>query len=108
RATLESLAYQSRDALDTMVKDSGVELPTMREDGGAANNDYLMQFQADILGTTIERAEMMETTALGAAYVAGLATRFWKDIDEVKKYWVIDVTFEPEKSQEVCDDLYED
>ena len=107
RATLESLAYQSRDVLDTMVKDSGVEIPTMRVDGGAANNDFLMQFQADILGTTIERAKIMETTALGAAYLAGLATGFWKDIDEVKKYWEKDATFEPEKSQEERDDLYE-
>ncbi len=61
-----------------MVKDSGVEIPTMRVDGGAANNDFLMQFQADILGTTIERSKIMETTALGAAYLAGLATGFWK------------------------------
>ncbi|SHE89179.1 glycerol kinase [Atopostipes suicloacalis DSM 15692] len=107
RATLESLAYQSRDVLDTMVKDSGVEIPTMRVDGGAANNDFLMQFQADILGTTIERSKIMETTALGAAYLAGLATGFWKDLDEVKKYWEKDATFEPEMSKEERDDLYE-
>src|SRR5690625_3775515 len=85
RATLEALAYQSRDVLDTMVKDSGVEIPTMRVDGGAANNDFLMQFQADILGTTIERSKIMETTALGAAYLAGLATGFEKDMDEGKE-----------------------
>lgn len=106
RATLESLAYQSRDVLDTMVKDSGVEIPTMRVDGGAANNDFLMQFQADILGTTIERSKIMETTALGAAYLAGLATGFWKDLDEVKKYWEKDATFKPEMSEEERDDLY--
>src|SRR5699024_7404933 len=101
------LAYQSRDVLDTMVKDSGVEISTMRVDGGAANNDFLMQFQADILGTTIESAKIMETTALGDAYLTGLATGLWKDNDEVKKYWEKDATFEPEKSQEERDDLYE-
>lgn len=107
RATLESLAYQSRDVLDTMVKDSGVEIPTMRVDGGAANNDFLMQFQADILGTRIERSKIMETTALGAAYLAGLATGFWKDLDEVEAYWEKDATFEPKMSKEERDDLYE-
>src|SRR5699024_4956497 len=106
RATLESLAYQSRDVLDTMVKDSGVEIPILRVDGGAANNDFLMQFQADILGTTIERSKIMETTALGAAYLAGLATGFFEDIEELKKYWEKDATFEPEMSEEDRDDLY--
>lgn len=106
RATLESMAYQSRDVLDTMVKDSGVEIPILRVDGGAANNDFLMQFQADILGTTIERSKIMETTALGAAYLAGLATGFFEDIEELKKYWEKDATFEPEMSEEDRDDLY--
>lgn len=106
RATLESMAYQTRDVLDTMVKDSGIEIPTMRVDGGAANNDFLMQFQADILGTTIERSEIMETTALGAAYLAGLATGFWKDLEEIKVYWEKDATFEPEMSEDKREDLY--
>ncbi len=106
RATLESMAYQTRDVLDTMVEDSGIEIPTMRVDGGAANNDFLMQFQADILGTTIERSEIMETTALGAAYLAGLATGFFANIDELKKHWAKDKTFEPEMSKEDRDDLY--
>lgn len=106
RATLESMAYQSRDVLDTMVEDSGVEIPVLRVDGGAANNDFLMQFQADILGTTIERSEIMETTALGAVYLAGLATGFFEDIEELKEYWEKDATFEPEMSEEDRDDLY--
>ncbi|MFT6131079.1 MAG: glycerol kinase, partial [Neolewinella sp.] len=77
RATLQSLAYQVRDVLDAMQKDSGKELTTLRVDGGASNNDFLMQFQADILGTTVERPEVVETTALGAAMFAGLAVDFW-------------------------------
>lgn len=107
RATLESMAYQTRDVLDTMVKDSGIEIPTMRVDGGASLNDFLMQFQADILDTQIERSEIMETTALGAAYLAGLATGFWKDLDEIKKYWNKDATFEPDMPEEQREDLYE-
>ena len=106
RATLESMAYQTRDVLDTMIKDSGVEIPIMRVDGGAANNDFLMQFQADILGTTIERSEVMETTALGAAYLAGLATGFFEDMDDLKAHWEKDSTFKPEMSEEDRDDLY--
>lgn len=106
RATLESLAYQTRDVLDTMVKDSGIEIPTMRVDGGAANNDFLMQFQADILDTTIERAKIMETTALGAAYLAGLATGFWKDKDELIKNWEKDETYKPNMSEDRREDLY--
>ncbi|WP_051258574.1 glycerol kinase GlpK [Atopococcus tabaci] len=107
RATLESLAYQTRDVLDTMVKDSGIEIPTMRVDGGASMNNFLMQFQADILGTTIERSKIMETTALGAAYLAGLATGFWKDMDEVKAYWEKGASYEPQMPEEKRDDLYQ-
>lgn len=106
RATLESMAYQTRDVLDTMVKDSGIEIPIMRVDGGAANNDFLMQFQADILGTTIERSKIMETTALGVAYLAGLATGLWKDLDEITEYWEKSATFEPKMSAEKREDLY--
>ena len=85
RATLESLAYQTRDVLETMVADSGIEIPILRVDGGAAMNDFLMQFQADILDVTIERSKISETTALGAAYLAGLSTDFWKEQRDVKK-----------------------
>src|SRR5699024_8938678 len=106
RATLESLAYQTRDVLDAMKEDSGIDIKRMRVDGGAANNNFLMQFQADILGTAIDRSKIMETTALGAAYLAGLATGFWKDQEEVRKYWEKDRTFEPEISKEESDKLY--
>lgn len=106
RATLESLAYQTRDVLDAMKEDSGIDISRMRVDGGAANNNFLMQFQADILGTAIDRSKIMETTALGAAYLAGLATGFWKDQEEVRKYWEKDRTFEPEISKEESDKLY--
>jgi glycerol kinase len=85
KATLQSLAYQSRDVIDTMKQDSGIAIPKLKVDGGAAKNDYLMQFQADILDTEIDRAANLETTALGAAFLAGLATGFWKNLDEVKQ-----------------------
>ncbi|MDN6194486.1 MAG: glycerol kinase GlpK, partial [Alkalibacterium sp.] len=107
RATLESMAYQTRDVLDTMVKDSGIDIPTMRVDGGAAKNDFLMQFQADILGTRIERSKINETTALGSAYLAGLATGFWESVDEVEKYWDADGIFEAKMPEEKREDLYQ-
>jgi len=84
RATLESLAYQVKDVLDAMEKDSKVELKTLRVDGGASANDLLMQFQSDMLDTNVERPKVIETTALGAAYLAGLAVGFWKKSD-IKK-----------------------
>lgn len=107
RATLESLAYQTRDVIDTMNKDSGIEIKTLRVDGGAANNDFLMQFQSDILNVPIERSKVNETTALGAAYLAGLATGFWSSQDEIKKLWEKEATFEPEMPEDVREDLYE-
>ena len=79
RATLESLAYQTRDVLEAMEKDSGIALKNLRVDGGASANDFLMQFQADIMNKEVLRPECIETTALGAAYLAGIATGFWKD-----------------------------
>lgn len=106
RATLESLAYQTRDVIDTMNKDSGIETTTMRVDGGAANNNFLMQFQADILDLTIERSKVSETTALGAAYLAGLATGFWSSQEEIKEYWEKDATFNPEMDEDLREDLY--
>lgn len=106
RATLESLAYQTRDVVDLMATESGIEIPRLRVDGGAANNDFLMQFQADILGTPIDRAEVMETTALGAAYLAGLATGFWESEEEVAEQWSSSASFEPEMPKEQADDLY--
>jgi glycerol kinase len=106
RATLESLAYQTRDVVDTMNEDAGLKTETMRVDGGASMNDFLMQFQADISNVNIERSKVMETTALGAAYLAGLATGFWKDLDEIKAKWEKAASFEPKMSEEQREDLY--
>jgi glycerol kinase len=92
RATLESLAYQTKDVLDAMQKDSKITLNALRVDGGACANDLLMQFQSDILGTDVQRPEVIETTALGAAYLAGIAVGFYKK-DQISKNWAIDRTF---------------
>ncbi|KRK70854.1 glycerol kinase GlpK [Lacticaseibacillus nasuensis] len=95
KATLQSLAYQSRDVVDTMYKDTGIKIPALRVDGGAANNDYLMQFQADLIGTPVERAANLETTAMGAAFLAGLAVGFWSSTDELQHLAKIGKRFEP-------------
>lgn len=94
RATLESLAYQTRDVLDAMQQDADQEITTLRVDGGASANNVLMQFQADILDATVERPEVIETTALGAAYLAGLAVAYWQ-MDEISHSWRRDATFSP-------------
>ncbi|TCI22368.1 glycerol kinase [Exiguobacterium sp. SL-10] len=106
RATLESLAYQTRDVLTAMEQDSGIELKTLRVDGGAVNNNFLMQFQADILNVPVERPEVSETTALGAAYLAGLAVGFWKDQAEIKQQWKLDHQFEPKMDESHRENLY--
>ena len=106
RATLESLAYQTRDVLDAMTADSGIDLKTLRVDGGVVNNNFLMQFQSDIIGVPVERPTVSETTALGAAYLAGLATGYWKDKEEIKKQWMIDKTFDPKMKEEEREELY--
>ena len=85
KATLQSIAYQVRDIIDTMQIDAKVEIPLLKVDGGAANNDYLLEFQANILGVKVARAENLETTALGAAFLAGLATGYWESLDELKE-----------------------
>jgi glycerol kinase len=95
RAALESVAFQSRDLVDAMKQDSGMDLLTLKVDGGAVANDFLMQFQADIIGTHVERPKLTETTALGAAILAGLAVGFWDSIDDIKEHAKIDKTFEP-------------
>jgi glycerol kinase len=95
RAALESIAYQTRDLVEAMEADSGQKLRELRVDGGATANNFLMQFQADILGCPIVRPADIETTALGAAYLAGLATGFYKSVDEVEKFWRADRVFEP-------------
>jgi glycerol kinase len=106
RATLESLAYQTKDVLDAMEADSGITLKTLRVDGGAVRNDFLMQFQSDLLNVPVERPLVNETTALGAAYLAGLAVGFWKDCSEISAHWQLDRPFEPVMDQAQREDLY--
>jgi glycerol kinase len=95
RAALEASAYQTREVLDAMNKDSGVDLTALKVDGGMVFNETLMQFQADILGVPVIRPTVAETTALGAAYAAGLAVGFWKNTDELRENWGVDKTWEP-------------
>lgn len=106
RATLESLAYQTKDVLSAMEADSGIELKTLRVDGGAVKNNFLMNFQSDILNVPVERPVVNETTALGAAYLAGLAVGYWESQEEIAKQWAIDHSFEPKMSDEDRDQLY--
>lgn len=106
RATLESIAYQTRDVLEAMKADSGLDLPALRVDGGAVSNDFLMQFQADILGVPVQRPAVTETTALGAAYLAGLAVGYWDSQEEIEKQWRVDSTFEPNMGVDEREKLY--
>ncbi|WP_010532142.1 glycerol kinase GlpK [Lentibacillus jeotgali] len=106
RATLESLAYQSKDVLDAMIEDSGINLKAMRVDGGAVKNDFLMQFQSDIVGVPVERPVVQETTALGSAYLAGLAVGYWKDKNEIAEQWKTEHTFTSNMEEETRDKLY--
>ena len=96
RATLEAICFQTREVIEAMQKDSGVPLKTLKVDGGAVKNNFLMQLQADILGAKVVRPIVNETTALGAAYAAGLAVGFWKTLDELRQNWGIDRVFEPQ------------
>ncbi len=96
RAALESIAFQSADVLEAMQKDAGAPLAELRVDGGAAGNDLLMQFQADLLGVPVLRPKVLETTALGAAYLAGLTVDLWKSRDELASHWQLDKRFEPQ------------
>ncbi|NLP21518.1 MAG: glycerol kinase GlpK [Erysipelotrichaceae bacterium] len=106
RATLESLAYQSKDVLVAMEKDSDTKLVRLKVDGKATDNNFLMQFQSDIIQQEVERPAMLETTALGAAHLAGLAVGFWKDVSEIKEYRKIDRIFSPSISKEEMEKLY--
>lgn len=106
RATLESLAFQTKDVLDVMIEESGIQLKSLRVDGGAVKNDFLMQFQSDMLDVPVERPEVQETTALGAAYLAGLAVGFWKDKQEISKQWKNEQTFKARLPEETRDALY--
>lgn len=96
RAALEGIAYQTMDVINAMILDAGVGLKELRVDGGAAKNNLLMQFQANVLGQTVIRPQTTETTALGAAYLAGLAVGYWENVEEIKKQWHIDTKFEPD------------
>lgn len=107
RATLESMAYQTKDVLDAMVEDSKIPVKSLRVDGGAVPNNFLMQFQSDMLGVDVERPELSETTALGAAYLAGLALGFWKSRNEITERWHLERRFEPKLKEETREKLYE-
>ena len=107
RAALEATAYQTREVLDAMNKDSGVDLKALKVDGGMVYNETLMQFQADILGVPVIRPVVAETTALGAAYAAGLAVGFWASTDDILENWQMDKTWEPQMDEETREQLYQ-
>jgi glycerol kinase len=105
RAALESIAFQTADVLEAMQKDSGERLSELRVDGGAAADDLLMQFQADILGVPVVRPRVLETTALGAAYLAGLTTDMWKSREEIAAHWQMERIFEPQMNADAAAEL---
>jgi len=107
RAAIESIAYQSSDLVDCMVKDSGVEIKSLKVNGGATSNNMLMQFQSDIIQNKVIRPVVTETTALGAAYLAGLAVGFWDGVEALKNQWKVDQSFLPKKTNEEVDPLKE-
>ncbi len=107
RAALEGIAFQTMDVVTAMMRDAEIELKELRVDGGAAANNLLMQFQADILNTTVIRPKVIETTALGAAYLAGLAVGYWKDLEEIKQQWLMDQRFEPSADEKTVEKLKE-
>jgi glycerol kinase len=108
RAALESIAYQTRDILDAMKADVGTELGALKVDGTMTSNDLLMQFQADLLGVPVIRPRVIETTALGVAYAAGLAVGYWEDIAEIQQQWSLDKVWEPDLSSQASTKLYND
>jgi glycerol kinase len=105
RAALESIAYQSAEVLRAMQGDAGLALAELRVDGGATANNLLMQFQADLLGVPVVRPKVQETTALGAAYLAGLAVGYWKNTDDIRANWRVDRRFEPAMTRERAAEL---
>ena len=107
RATLEAIAYQTKDVVDTMVADTGLPLKMLAVDGGASRNNFMMQFQADILQTPIVRAQIEETTALGASFLAGLAVDFWSSQDDLKKLSKLGTQFDPQMDSARADELYD-
>jgi glycerol kinase len=102
RAALEAIAFQSADLLSAMQQDSGQALTELRVDGGAAVNNFLMQFQADLLGVPVVRPRTTETTALGAAYLAGLAVGYWQSLEEIARNWHVERRFEPGMSRDAA------
>jgi glycerol kinase len=108
RAALEATAFQTREVLDAMESDSGVHLQALKVDGGMVHNELLMQFQADILGVPVIRPKVAETTALGAAYAAGLATGFWVNLPDLRHNWRVDRIWEPDMDSARRDQLYYD
>jgi glycerol kinase len=106
RAAEESIAYQSRDVLEVIQKDSGINLKKLKVDGGAVRDNFLMQFQSDILGVPVVRPQIIETTALGAAYLSGLAIGFWKDKEEIAQKWKVDKEFSPNMDEKIKEKLY--
>ena len=101
RAVLEAMAYQTYDILKIMEQESGVDIVSLKVDGGASNNNFLMQFQSDVLGVDVLRPECVETTALGAAYLAGLAVGYWDDLDDIRKNWALSKTFTADMPEEL-------
>ncbi|MGC8580410.1 MAG: glycerol kinase GlpK [bacterium] len=106
RAVLESITYLTRDVCEAMMSDTGIKIPKMKVDGGAAKDNFLMQFQADITGIETLRPVIAETTSLGAAYLAGLAVGYWESLDEIKKNWKLDRSFKPKLDPETREKLY--
>ena len=108
RAALESIAYQSKDLIKAMEEDSGIPIQSLKVDGGASANNFLMQFQADILNKNVSRPEIIETTALGAAYLAGLATGFWKNREDIKKSWKLNREFHPQLEEQLREKYFKE
>ena len=106
RAALEATGYQTREVLEAMARDSGVKIGELKVDGGMVYNKLLMQFQADVLGVSVVRPKVAETTSLGAAYAAGLAVGFWDDLEELRSNWQVDKSWQPDMSGNRRDELY--
>ena len=106
RATLESIAYQVNDVLSAMEEDSGIKLTSLQVDGGACSNNFLMQIQADIINAQVARPQCVETTAMGAAYLAGLAVGYWKNKEVIKKNHIIAKTFTPDMDSQKREKIF--
>jgi glycerol kinase len=106
RATLESIAYQCKDVIEAMEKDTGIGVKTIKADGGASRNDFLLQFLSDVLDVEVERPQMLEATALGAAFFAGIATGYWKYPDDIMRIRRVDRTFSPDMDAGTREKLY--